>query len=301
MGLKAINPLIKAVAKKAYVAPKMEVQTLESLGLKMEQLTGDVVTITTKTVKQIIKEFKPAETIEEATRSGIEEYGLKAFKFNDIDVANDALYVLHKIKSKTNAPLGITEIIEVPIIRNDPRIAGCIWSDTGIMHIASCGFKEEISDRIAEMAQQVPANKIREYLKLLKEVDEGKIPAFQITKDIEEMGLKMTHIQQLPFQTVIHEQGHRAHFLTVGNEELYWKMGKLEEIKEAGITDFSIFEEFMSKDVQDIISSWPFLGSYAKTSPCEFVAEVYSALIHDTKVPDNIMKLYYKYHGPKVL
>ena len=43
MGLKAINPLIKAVAKKAYVAPKMEVRTLESLGLKMEQLTGDVV------------------------------------------------------------------------------------------------------------------------------------------------------------------------------------------------------------------------------------------------------------------
>ena len=45
MGLKVINPLIKAVAKKAYVAPKMEVRTLESLGLKMEQLTGDVINI----------------------------------------------------------------------------------------------------------------------------------------------------------------------------------------------------------------------------------------------------------------
>lgn len=42
MGLKVINPLLKTVAKKAYVAPKMEVRTLESLGLKMEQLTGDV-------------------------------------------------------------------------------------------------------------------------------------------------------------------------------------------------------------------------------------------------------------------
>ena len=51
MGLKAINPLIKAVAKKAYVAPKMEVRTLESLGLKMEQLTGDVAKFNSKEIK----------------------------------------------------------------------------------------------------------------------------------------------------------------------------------------------------------------------------------------------------------
>ncbi len=48
MGLKVLNPLIKTVAKKAYVAPKMEVRTLESLGLKMEQLTGDVIQIKNK-------------------------------------------------------------------------------------------------------------------------------------------------------------------------------------------------------------------------------------------------------------
>lgn len=53
MGLEIINPLIKTVAKKApYVAPKMEVRTLESLGLKMEQLTGDVFE---KPLKQKIK------------------------------------------------------------------------------------------------------------------------------------------------------------------------------------------------------------------------------------------------------
>lgn len=49
MGLKVINPLIKAVAKKAYVAPKLRVSTLESIGLKMEQLTGDVVQLSKKT------------------------------------------------------------------------------------------------------------------------------------------------------------------------------------------------------------------------------------------------------------
>ncbi len=51
MGLKVLNPLIKTVAKKAYVAPKMEVRTLESLGLKMEQLTGDVAAFKTKEIR----------------------------------------------------------------------------------------------------------------------------------------------------------------------------------------------------------------------------------------------------------
>lgn len=41
MGLKVLNPLIKTVAKKAYVAPKIEVKTLESLGLKVESI-GDI-------------------------------------------------------------------------------------------------------------------------------------------------------------------------------------------------------------------------------------------------------------------
>ena len=50
MGLKVINPLIKAVAQKAYVTPKMEVRTLESLGLKMEQLSGDIITISKKSI-----------------------------------------------------------------------------------------------------------------------------------------------------------------------------------------------------------------------------------------------------------
>lgn len=281
----------------------MEVRTLESLGLKMEQLTGDVATFTTKTAKQIIKEFKPAKTIEEATRRGIEEYGLKAFKFNDIDVANDALYVLHKIKSKTNTPLGITEIIEVPIIKlgKEHVAAGSMNPETGMMKISRDALKSKFCTKLSSMIQQVPANKLREYEDLMIKMYSGKIPMFKLTQDMEQMGLKAGKLQELPFQVLIHEQGHRAHFLTVGNEELYWKMAKLEEIKEAGITDFSIFEEFMSKEIQDIISSWPFLGSYAKTSPCEFVAEVYSALIHDIKVPDNIMKLYNKYHSPKVL
>ena len=43
MGLKVLNPLIKTVAKKAYVAPKMEVRTLESLGLKMKKSTDNIV------------------------------------------------------------------------------------------------------------------------------------------------------------------------------------------------------------------------------------------------------------------
>lgn len=70
MGLKAINPLIKAVAKKAYVAPKMEVRTLESLGLKMEQFMGDTIHVSnvektlakaTQTVEKNLSELTTTE------------------------------------------------------------------------------------------------------------------------------------------------------------------------------------------------------------------------------------------------
>lgn len=46
MGLKVLNPLIKAVSKKAYVAPKMEVRILESFRLEGERFFENT-TITT--------------------------------------------------------------------------------------------------------------------------------------------------------------------------------------------------------------------------------------------------------------
>ena len=294
-----------AIDKTSILTTKSSVaKNFETTGLKyVPMLESDVATFTTKTAKQILKEFKPAETIEEATKRGVEEYGLKAFKFTDIDVANDALYVLHKIKSKISVPLGITEIIEVPTLgfKGMSCIAADINPTTGVMRIAKTGLVRSCAARVGTMAQQVPMNKLIEYEDLMIKMHSGKIPMFKLTQDMEKMGLKASKLHDLPFQTLIHEQGHRAHFLSVGKEELFCKMLKLEEIKDCGITDFSIFEEFMSKEIQDIISSWEFLGSYAKTSPCEFVAEVYSALIHDIKVPDNIMKLYNKYNGPMVL
>jgi hypothetical protein len=265
------------------------------------KLEGDVLQLSKKSAKQIFEEFKPVTTIEEASKRAIDEYGLKAFDIKDIDVANDALFVLHKIKCKSTTPLGITEIIEVPIIGNNSNIVGRIYTETGKMEISRNAIKNNALERISVMTQQLPSSKFKEYRELLIKMDEGEIPMFKLTQDMERLGLKASTIEELPFQTIIHEQGHRVHFLSVPNEELYWKMGKLEEIKEAGITDFSIFEEFMSDKVQNIIKSWHFLGDYARTSPCEFVAEVYSALIHDVKVPENIMKLYEKYHGPKAI
>ena len=48
MGLKVINPLIKTVTKKVYTVPKTEVQTLESLGLKTENFSGDILQLNQK-------------------------------------------------------------------------------------------------------------------------------------------------------------------------------------------------------------------------------------------------------------
>ena len=54
MGLKAINPLIKAVAKKVYVAPKVEVRTLDSFGKKAEKI-GDMLEFSNNPIEFIHK------------------------------------------------------------------------------------------------------------------------------------------------------------------------------------------------------------------------------------------------------
>ena len=292
--IKTTNMLTQSVTKMSYMSPSCHIIPSTELGLKLNSLSEDVLKLSN--VK-----FKPAKTIEEACERAISEYGIKSLKIQNIDVANDTLYALHTIKSKSITMLGIEEIIEVPIIQNNPDIMGSICTTTGVMKISDCGLKRTISNKMSKLSMTVPPDKMNEYQNLLIKMSEGKIPLFRLTQDMEKMGIKASSLSELPFQTILHEQGHRAHYLNMINKDDYWMMGKLAEIKEMGITNYSVYEEFVSPEIQNTIKSWPFLGDYACTSPCEFVAEVYSALIHGIKVPDNIMKLYYKYHGPKVI
>ena len=263
---------------------------------------GDTFERSRTQITKHIATFQPTTSLDEAKKIASNIYGIEVLDVKDLGVANDALYFLGKIKSKTSSPLGITKIIEEPVLLNNSAIGGFIEIETGIMYLSTAGLNRDMCRRLARLAQAVPANELKELFELQNEIiATGKMPLFKLTQYMEKWGVKASMVQELPFQTMIHEQGHRAHFLKIGNPENYWAMGKLDEIKNMGIADFSIYEDFMSEKTQNIIKRFPFLGEYASTSPCEFVAETYSALISDIKVPKEIMDLYKKYGGPEAI
>ena len=42
------------------------------------------------------------------------------------------------------------------------------------------------------------------------------------------------------------------------------------------------------------------VSGYAQTGIGEFIAETYAKMVHGDKIPDDVMKLYEKYNGPKL-
>ncbi len=98
------------------------------------------------------------------------------------------------------------------------------------------------------------------------------------------------------FEAIFHEMGHLQHEYSAGAN--YEKMGKLAELKNAKIKDTSIADDFLKdKNKQQIAYK---ISAYAAESPSEFVAEVFAKLTNGSKLSDDVMTLYEKYHGPKL-
>lgn len=102
--------------------------------------------------------------------------------------------------------------------------------------------------------------------------------------------IKNTHMSD----DIIHEIGHYNHQKCCSN---YKKMGKLSELQDDGITDLSIYEQFKNdKKSQKLIKK--LIHPYATSSPDEFVACTFNAIINGKKLPPEIYELYKKYEGP---
>lgn len=94
--------------------------------------------------------------------------------------------------------------------------------------------------------------------------------------------------------TLAHEIAHYNHEQLCAD---YCKMGKESELIADGITDFSIFDEFnKNKTAKNLIKRY--LGGYATSSPCEFVACTFESLANGRILPIEIWELYKKYGGP---
>ena len=96
-------------------------------------------------------------------------------------------------------------------------------------------------------------------------------------------------------ETFIHEVGHYNHENTTAN---YLKMGKSAEIKNDMVyPDYRILDDFL-KDKQNLKLIRQYISSYATSSPCEFVAEMFKTTINGRKLPLELFDLYKKYEGP---
>lgn len=94
--------------------------------------------------------------------------------------------------------------------------------------------------------------------------------------------------------TLAHEFAHYNHERCCQD---YLKMGKESELKADSVTDFSIFEYFRhDKPSLKIIKRY--LGGYATSSACEFVACTFENLANGRLLPLELWELYNKYQGP---
>lgn len=116
------------------------------------------------------------------------------------------------------------------------------------------------------------------------------------TRFLGESGSKYIEVIQSPdmVNTIIHETGHYNHERGCSN---FYKMGKLQELIDDGITDFSIYEQFKN-DKNSLKLIKKHICPYATSSAAEFVACTFNAIINGKKLPAEIYDLYKKYEGP---
>ncbi len=92
----------------------------------------------------------------------------------------------------------------------------------------------------------------------------------------------------------IHEIGHYNHHACSKN---YFKMGKLSELEDDGITDLSIYNQFMN-DRASLKLIKKYICPYATSSPAEFIACTFEKIVNGKKLPAEIYNFYCKYEGP---
>ncbi len=95
-------------------------------------------------------------------------------------------------------------------------------------------------------------------------------------------------------QDLFHELGHFNHMFTTKH---YYEMGKYSELIEDGVKDFSIFNKFQ-KDKKNLKLIKKYLTGYATSSPAEFIACTFNALMNNKNLPEEIYTLYKNYEGP---
>ena len=279
------------------IEKKFLCNNFELLGSTLKELANDTVQINS---------FTPFKTIKDAIKYSREALGIKKFNISNLDMANYTLQGLTRVKMATGTDLGITKVLSKNIIIHPITgkpcafITGMMDVNSGILTLSENAMRRDFASKISKLAMLEPKN-MKEYFKLLTNISEGNVPLCEIMQRFKNLNFTPRNIDDLPNQTVFHELWHRLHFLNCQKLGIdFSKLGKPEELAACKVKDTRFIDEFFSPEIQKIISDYKFLGDYAKTSPCEFIAEVGSVIASNIKPPQKIMNLYYKYGGPKI-
>lgn len=97
------------------------------------------------------------------------------------------------------------------------------------------------------------------------------------------------------FNTLFHEEGHLFHKKNtiLDYEDMHVIYG---DKKDKPVKIGELAKEFLENQDEQFVASK--VSFYAKSSPLEFVAEVYSRMLGGHKFDDDVMQLYKKYKGP---
>ncbi len=120
---------------------------------------------------------------------------------------------------------------------------------------------------------------------------------FHWLKQILPFRKQITMKNNTPFDTIYHEVGHIQHAHSCPTLWDYYQTN-VDTKNSPFVEDSFLVSEFINSKTKQKIASM--VSAYARKSPGEFVAEIYSYLMTGNTMPDEVMKLYRLYDGPTV-
>lgn len=239
-------------------------------------------------------DFKEAKTLKEALEYGKNVLGIKkyaGFEENDLDVVNwiNEGLTLCANNAKSKNQIIMPRKVLYTDLSVEPNWKAAINSFNDLV-VSKNGISDIKNNAINLIKQCDDSQEVKD--KIIKAMD------FKTAHKICANAAKGSKFDTLSWQngmfsTIAHEMGHLQHKFNVKNANFFYSLGALEHRpKKLAKGAKELLELFNSK--QDVAAK---VSTYAKESPCEFIAEVYSKLAHGLKLDDDVMELYQKLGG----
>ena len=152
---------------------------------------------------------------------------------------------------------------------------------------------------------------MKDFLKLTKYTDKTPEEVSELVEKLsyQEISEKATRIFKekhgaepvtaKEFSMIYHELGHLQHFFSPDIPKIHLQLGNAEEIKEWNMKitpEAQKLRDLFDSSIEQIKD----VSFYAKSSPLEFVAEVFSYLCDDEKLSKETIDLYQKLGGAMI-